>query len=743
MQCFLCAVKLDGWESDDDPIREHLAHSGHCNWALSLQAGFAAQQEQDATDDDAIQQQQDPMCEQLVEARTGTFSSWPHEGKRGWKCKISKMVEAGWCFDPAPNVAEEEEEGDGVTCFYCSLSLDGWEPKDDPMEEHRRRSPDCAFFALVERFGSTKAVGKAKGKKGAAARASTASKTSRMSTQSAVSQEPGFADAAMPDEEPAVDDSIITTASNATATGTTKGKKKAGRPKAAAKGAKGKKKTDHVDSEIDVESMYPDLSIHIQSQAMQEEEVLGGSQAQQAEEPAPEKRGRKGTRQSKQQQVDSSVLDMASVHIPQQTKQRAIRGRKPKAQPEQTPEAEPEIDSSEVSAQLQEELERSMSFDIPAEAEAEATPQAAPAKAKRGVKRTSDGLKKQDDSGVSGVVAEFPVPPEPTAKGKRGRKPSNQVTAVDSEAEAPSQAPISIQENVQMLEAEAEAEAKPTKTKKAATTKGKGKARKASSTRSSRSSKATVTAEPEQPQDYVEDLERDEREIEAELERIAAEQAVQAEQERVAEFEPSPSQKQVQVLDEEMQADESKKLVEEVAGSPPQLPPLLERVTSEKQKENATPSPSGSDKENQPCSIMAASSKEQSNAPVPTFSPTKTTRIPLAPGTPNRRLLSPSKQLSPSKHISHLRSTTPWHPVDLDTVLLPSPQPTPGTLANRLAGAAGALTSPEKGLTVEAWVKRQAEKAEEELRRKCEETVGAFEREGVRALGVLDGVVVG
>ena len=39
------------------------------------------------------------------------------------------MVDAGWCFDPSP------DEEDGVTCFYCDVSLDGWEPKDDPMYE--------------------------------------------------------------------------------------------------------------------------------------------------------------------------------------------------------------------------------------------------------------------------------------------------------------------------------------------------------------------------------------------------------------------------------------------------------------------------------------------------------------------------------------------------------------------------------------------------------------------------------
>ena len=40
---------------------------------------------------------------------------------------IAKMIDAGWYFCP------NEESEDFVTCAYCKLSLDGWEPKDDPL----------------------------------------------------------------------------------------------------------------------------------------------------------------------------------------------------------------------------------------------------------------------------------------------------------------------------------------------------------------------------------------------------------------------------------------------------------------------------------------------------------------------------------------------------------------------------------------------------------------------------------
>ena len=88
-------------------------------------------------------EEDDPMSDMMVEARRATFkNAWPHEEKKGWKCKLEKvrskdritvtranmvkMVAAGWCHTPLP------EADDCVQCFYCGVSLDGWEPKDDP-----------------------------------------------------------------------------------------------------------------------------------------------------------------------------------------------------------------------------------------------------------------------------------------------------------------------------------------------------------------------------------------------------------------------------------------------------------------------------------------------------------------------------------------------------------------------------------------------------------------------------------
>lgn len=40
-----------------------------------------------------------------------------------------KMVTGGWYYCPTP------ESDDFVACPYCSLALDGWEPKDKPLYE--------------------------------------------------------------------------------------------------------------------------------------------------------------------------------------------------------------------------------------------------------------------------------------------------------------------------------------------------------------------------------------------------------------------------------------------------------------------------------------------------------------------------------------------------------------------------------------------------------------------------------
>ena len=82
MVCFLCSKSMDGWEEGDDPVREHLKHSPACGWVITA----AVEAEMDGY------AQIHPAEASMVEARKATFAGrWPHDGKRGWKCKTKQV----------------------------------------------------------------------------------------------------------------------------------------------------------------------------------------------------------------------------------------------------------------------------------------------------------------------------------------------------------------------------------------------------------------------------------------------------------------------------------------------------------------------------------------------------------------------------------------------------------------------------------------------------------------------------
>ncbi|KAK3639877.1 hypothetical protein LTR56_012257 [Elasticomyces elasticus] len=858
-KCFSCAVKLDGWEASDNPLAEHLAHAPTCPWALCKSVALPPSD----NDDELI----DPMSEAMVTARTSTFVDWPHEGKRGWRCKVSKMAEAGWCHDPSP------EDEDGVTCFYCDVSLDGWEPKDDPWVEHERRTPGCRFFGLSKLHGHVHGAGvgkKGKAVKGGRSRAG--STASRVEVDGDLEEE----------GVEAGEDSVLsnaTTASQATVKGAAS-KKKGGRaPKAAAKGRK-RAATIEQEPEPELEpepeqEQEQEPMVIVQTRKSQvpgtfpessildlepEPETAGQQREEEAAPPPPPAKAtratRKGTRQSKQA-VDSSVLEVSSMDVVPTKK--ATRGRKAKAPVvrERTSELEveaavevempvtPEVDgrASDVSAQLQEELDHSILVDSQSqheqedeemvmEPEEESTPQPA-GRGKRGVKRTSEGVEKVGEGSVLGM--EFPEPPAvsqglPKGKGKggkgKGRKGSKQiapavaapVVSVEREVEElemevemqdleggqekdeesgnwevfaaaseepESQAPPAYEERAErevspaaeeVAGVEDEMTPEPARPSKKARVGGKGKkapatkkakgagTRKASSTTRSSRTKKAESVEPEAHgfEEGVEDLDRDEREIEEEIARMGEEERSRQqdleggrrtsrvspaviivredEQDRVEEYEDSPIHHRSERRDEEVMDEVHDVPDENVTPSP-----VVRKLAT------ATPSPNGSDKENLPSTSSLARPMTALKAPVqaPQFlSPTKTTRIPLAPGTPNRLLSSRRRQnqniASPTKTSLRLESTMEWAPVDLDTVFLASPQAaTPGTMLTRLVEVGGGLSEVERGMSVEEWVRWRAGKGEEELRRRCEGAVSLFEREGGRGVGVLEGVVVG
>ncbi|USP81417.1 hypothetical protein yc1106_08691 [Curvularia clavata] len=174
VQCFNCECQLDGWEEADVPAYEHATHSPSCGFAtiacIRLRAG------------DPGRTEDDPTSEKMVAARRSTFGDmWPLDAAAGYP-SVDQMVAAGWFYDPSTDTP------DGVTCPYCSLALDAWDIGDDPMHEHRRRSPECLFFVLCELYKPAPAPAPKKTKraskpKRASTRTSTASTASKRATR--------------------------------------------------------------------------------------------------------------------------------------------------------------------------------------------------------------------------------------------------------------------------------------------------------------------------------------------------------------------------------------------------------------------------------------------------------------------------------------------------------------------------------------------------------------------------------
>ncbi|XP_074024903.1 baculoviral IAP repeat-containing protein 5-like [Numenius arquata] len=76
----------------------------------------------------------------FVLTRANTFRSWPFT--EGCACTPEQMAAAGFLHCPSENGP------DVAQCFFCLKELEGWEPDDDPLKEHKKHSAACALLSL-------------------------------------------------------------------------------------------------------------------------------------------------------------------------------------------------------------------------------------------------------------------------------------------------------------------------------------------------------------------------------------------------------------------------------------------------------------------------------------------------------------------------------------------------------------------------------------------------------------------
>ncbi|KAL8403785.1 hypothetical protein RB594_008878 [Gaeumannomyces avenae] len=184
-----------------------------------------------------------------------------------------------------------------------------------------------------------------------------------------------------------------------------------------------------------------------------------------------------------------------------------------------------------------------------------------------------------------------------------------------------------------------------------------------------------------------------------------------------------------------------------------QLPPPPATPSAKQAALSPSQSPQSSDAENQPPSSRAAAGTVMKKV-VLAPSSTQQHHVYDVASTPVRAgTASPSKRFQGNpRTIGGLQSTTPWTEVDLDLVFAEhgldgderdaNKENGLDSAATRFVAKGSDLTSPEKRMTVEEWIYYNAGQAEKRLRQECEALVSSFEREGSRAMRVLEEIVV-
>ncbi|GJN69564.1 hypothetical protein PLICBS_003613 [Purpureocillium lilacinum] len=847
--CYLCDKGLDGWEAGDDPILEHLNHMPGCGWAIM------AAIEAEVGD----YSREDPNQDYILDARKATFGGrWPHEGKKGWKCKTKQLAEAGWKYTPSL------EYDDMTTCAYCDLALDGWERNDKPYDEHYRRAPGCAFFALSAQFGGPK-------KKTSRSKAARGSKASRLSGQSVATVASEAWSAA--DATAEVEDSVLTTAS----TMTQGGRKTKARKGAAAKSSRSKSKKADPPVVESVPEPEPEPVISPPkpakttrgkkrtSDAMNESSVVLVSEG-----PAPKKRA---TRTRSSTLTDASTVipdDSEMIDAPAPIQKAGARKKSSNAKsriistvstasmaslrgpPEEFP------DDEEIERQLEADLARAWSDDELAhdsESEANRSRMSAAARKSTDYAMFAPAAAEADDADVEEelralqkeMAVEEPayehqpepepqVEPEPEPepeqlqvpkKGRKAgtRKASKQVKSKktkaaspppeepeipDQHVEEPAQKPAEEPQDISIgstdtvvknPEPEPEKEPEQEAVATAAPKRGRGRPPKLSlasqasqesvdvlaepsakppvkrgrgrpsklslASQASAEAEATEALEKPQPQATEQPVKRGRgRPSKASL---ASQSSTMADEAKPAEApakrgrgrppkkpresvdapKPTPNVEEqendevdiVTTADEPelpaaeepeslplVREDEPARAPAQSLAQPPSTPAkVISPAPSAKQPAlSPSPSPQSSDAENQPPSSKPATS-------------VKAKRIPLAPMAATPLHASPSKR----NVLAGLQSSTPWTAVDLDAVLgTPRVSVDKENTVGRLLNKGKELTSPEKGMTVEEWIYFNAGEAEKKLKHECEAIVNEFEREGTRAMNVLEGLSV-
>ncbi|XP_075960011.1 E3 ubiquitin-protein ligase XIAP [Anarhichas minor] len=134
VQCFCCGGMLAGWEAGDTAWEEHTKHFPNCFFILGHDVGNIPSQggteEEEESGSRRHANARVPMgsLEERLGSLAGVLHPIDHE----------RLARAGFY--------SAGTGGDRVLCFRCGGGLKGWQPEEDPWEEHAKHYPGCSFL---------------------------------------------------------------------------------------------------------------------------------------------------------------------------------------------------------------------------------------------------------------------------------------------------------------------------------------------------------------------------------------------------------------------------------------------------------------------------------------------------------------------------------------------------------------------------------------------------------------------
>lgn len=161
--CFDCELTLNDWSEADDPSIVHMLHQYRrpmCRFARRLPCGnvpiganpipVPMPQPQDSigvvgadTSDllrmlgiDIMYKAEYPHFKH-ISARLRSYDTWPV----GIAQRREALADAGFVYFGV---------SDTLVCYHCGVSLNGWEPNDDPWIEHAKKSPQCQHVIMTK-----------------------------------------------------------------------------------------------------------------------------------------------------------------------------------------------------------------------------------------------------------------------------------------------------------------------------------------------------------------------------------------------------------------------------------------------------------------------------------------------------------------------------------------------------------------------------------------------------------------